>query len=403
MIKPKNEMKNFLQSTAGKLILSIIIGIALGYVLKACPESISLVLINFFLIVKNITSQLILFIVPMIIFACVAPSITNFQGNVTKVLGITISIAYLSSIGAAILAIIAAFIFVPMFMGYASAPIIEELTEPIITLNFPTMDTMSALLISILIGLGVVWIGERGKRYAMVLQDFQDMTLKIVKNVILPVLPLFVASNFVLLVVSGRLGQMVVFLPAVGVVVICHLLWLVLLYSIATIYSKRNGWKILRNYGQAYLTAVGTMSSAATLPVALECMRKSNTISEKTAGFALPLFCNIHLCGGVISELFFVVTTYQMLYDKFPPTSSLIIFTILACVIAIGAPGVPGGLNMSCAALIGSVVLGGYEVATFFGIMTAVYTIVDGFGTACNITGDGALALITDSYLSRQK
>lgn len=392
-------MKNFLRSTAGKLIISIFVGIAIGYAVKALPEAAMSIPLQILLVAKHITSQIILFIVPMIIFGCVAPSIAGFQGNVTKVLGLTVGIAYLSSIGAATLAIAVAWFLVPVLVSGAAATTSTTLPDPIIAMNFPTMDTMSALLLAILIGLGVVWVGK--KKYADALQDFQTMTLAVVKNVIIPILPVFVAANFALLVLQGKLAQMAVFLPAVLIVIACHLLWLALLYGIATVYSKRNGWNILRNYVQAYLTAVGTMSSAATLPVALECMGRSKTVSDKTAGFALPLFCNIHLCGGCVSELFFVITTYYMLYGALPDFGNLCVFAVLACVIAIGAPGVPGGLNMSCAALVGSVILGGQDIATFFGIMTAVYTIVDGFGTAANITGDGALALITDAWISR--
>lgn len=394
-------MKKFLKTTAGKLLLSIIVGIGLGYAILALPTTLHDILTQVLLVTKQLTSQIILFIVPMIIIGCVAPSITSFSGNVTKVLGFTVGVAYLSSIGAASLAILTAVLVEPLITTQVSTAATTDLPEAIISLKFPTMDTMSALLLAIIIGLGVVWIN--GKKYADALQDFQKMVLLAVERIIIPILPLFVGANFALLVLSGKIANMAVFMPAFMFAIVCHLVWLALLYVIASLYSRRNGWEVVKHYGQAYITAVGTMSSAATLPVAIECMGKNKVVSPKTASFALPLFCNIHLCGAVISEIFFVITTYIMLYGHFPPVGHLAIFTVLACVIAIGSPGVPGGLNMSCAALVGTVILEGQDPATFFGIMTAVYTIVDGFGTACNVTGDGALALITDAFLERNE
>ena len=394
-------MKRFFKTTAGKLLLSIIVGIGLGYAILALPATLHDILTQVLLVTKQLTSQIILFIVPMIIIGCVAPSITSFSGNVTKVLGFTVGVAYLSSIGAASLAILTAVLVEPLITTQVSTAATTDLPEAIISLKFPTMDTMSALLLAIIIGLGVVWIN--GKKYADALQDFQKMVLLAVERIIIPILPLFVGANFALLVLSGKIANMAVFMPAFMFAIVCHLVWLAMLYVIASLYSRRNGWEVVKHYGQAYITAVGTMSSAATLPVAIECMGKNKVVSPKTASFALPLFCNIHLCGAVISEIFFVITTYIMLSAPFPPVGHLAIFTVLACVIAIGSPGVPGGLNMSCAALVGTVILEGQDPATFFGIMTAVYTIVDGFGTACNVTGDGALALITDAFLERNE
>ena len=161
---------------------------------------------------------------------------------------------------------------------------------------------------------------------------------------------------------------------------------------------------MLSHYPQAYFTALGSMSSAATLPVALDCIKKSKNVSEETADFALPMFCNIHLCGSVISELFLVATTYYFFFHQLPPIGSLILLAVLVCIIAIGSPGVPGGINMSCSALVMSIVVAPQGLSQwdqFFAVMTAIYTIQDGFGTACNITCDGALTLITETYLKR--
>lgn len=392
-------MKKFFQSTAVKLLLSIAVGIALGFLLMLLPDSWMGVPVQVLMIAKQVTSQVILFVVPLIIIGCVAPSITSFKGNVTKLLGLTLGIAYLSSILAAAMSMGVSFLTVPLFGNGIAETSTRALPQSIISLQFPTMDTMSALLLAILVGLGTVWIGS--ERFQHALADFQDMILTIVRRVMIPILPVFVASNFALLAIEGKLGQMVIFFPSILILICCQLFWIVLLYVVATIYTRKNGWQVLKYYGQAYFTAVGTMSSAATLPVALDCIGKSPIINKKTSDFSVPLFSNIHICGSVIAEVFLVVTTYHLLYGHLPELTNMIIFIVLASVIAIGSPGVPGGINMSCASLVGTIVLGGADATTFFGIMTAIYTVQDGFGTACNVTCDGALTLITDTYLER--
>ena len=133
----------------------------------------------------------------------------------------------------------------------------------------------------------------------------------------------------------------------------------------------------------------------------MECIAQSPIVKKETYDFTLPLFSNIHLCGSVIAEIALVTTTYYVLYGVMPSTLSLVIFSIVACVIAIGSPGVPGGLNVACSSIVGSIVLGGQDPGTFIGIMTAIYTVQDGFGTACNVTTDGALTLITDKKVSQ--
>ena len=172
-----------------------------------------------------------------------------------------------------------------------------------------------------------------------------------------------------------------------------------LLYSIAGAYAKKNPMNIVKHYGPAYMTAVGTMSSAATLSVALECARKSEpTIREDMVDFGIPLFANIHLCGSVMTETFFVMAVSKMLYNEFPSVEKMILFCLLLGVFAIGAPGVPGGTVMASLGLITGV-LGFDETGT--ALMLTIFALQDSFGTACNVTGDGALALILTGYAEK--
>lgn len=395
-------LKKLFKSTAARLILAIIIGIVLGFLIVPMSGYAKMIAVQILLIIKQITSQIIFFMVPMIIIGCVAPSITSFKGNATKLLFMTIGVAYLSSILAAMTSIGISYVTVPHF--HISAPKMSAyiLPDVIFPLQIPTMDTMSALLLAIFLGLGTVWISS--DRFSSALKDLQTMVLVVVKRILIPILPVFVGTSFALLAISGKLGQMTVFLPAVLIIVCIQFVWIFLVYGVAYLYSKKNSFEVLKHYPQAYFTALGSMSSAATLPVALDCISKSKNVSKETADFALPMFCNIHLCGSVISELFLVVTTYYFFFNQLPSVRSIILLAVLVCIIAIGSPGVPGGINMSCSSLVMTIVLAADAPMMgdqFFAVMTAIYTIQDGFGTACNITCDGALALITETYLKR--
>lgn len=171
-----------------------------------------------------------------------------------------------------------------------------------------------------------------------------------------------------------------------------------MLYGLAAVYSGKNSWQVLKFYLPAYLTALGTMSSAATLGVALECAHKSPVLDKKVSDFSIPLFANIHLCGSVLTEVFFVCVVSQLLYGQLPELSTLVLFIFLLGVLAVGAPGVPGGTVLASLGIVISV-LGFDDAGT--ALLIAIFALQDSFGTACNITGDGALTLITDTFMKR--
>ena len=224
------------------------------------------------------------------------------------------------------------------------------------------------------------------------LKEIQGMVLEIVNRVIVPVLPFFIATTFTELAYSGSLTrQLPVFLKVIIIVLIGHFIWMTLLYLIGGAVSKKNPLEVVKHYGPAYATAVGTMSSAATLPVALQCAHKSSVLPSDIVDFAIPLGATTHLCGSVLTETFFAMTISQMLYGTVPPIGTMILFSFLFGVFAVGAPGVPGGTVMASLGIVISV-LGFDEIGT--GLLIAIFALQDSFGTACNVTGDGALALI---------
>ena len=194
--------------------------------------------------------------------------------------------------------------------------------------------------------------------------------------------------------------QLPIFLIAVVVVIVGHYVWLAILYLAAGLYSGKSFLEVLKHYGPAYITAIGTMSSAATLPVALKCAQKSKVLREDMVEFGIPLFANVHLCGSVLTETFFVMIVSQVLYEELPPIGTMIIFCLLLGVFAVGAPGVPGGTVMASLGLITGVLGFGQEGLA---LMLAIFAIQDSFGTACNVTGDGALTLMLTGYAERHK
>lgn len=171
-----------------------------------------------------------------------------------------------------------------------------------------------------------------------------------------------------------------------------------LLYSLGGLFSKTNPKEVFKHYLPAYLTALGTMSSAATLSVALKSAGKSKTLDPEIRDFVIPICSNTHLCGSVLTETFFVMTVSQILYGKMPELSSMILFCFLLGIFAIAAPGVPGGTVVASLGLITSV-LGFNDAGT--ALMLSIFALQDSFGTACNVTGDGAIALMVTGIFNK--
>jgi Na+/H+-dicarboxylate symporter len=381
----------FLKSLPARLLIAIIAGILLGLVL---PEGVLTVIVT----LKYIMGQLINFCVPLIIIGFIAPSITKLGNSATRMLLVAIVLAYASSILAAFLSMGAGFAIIPNLSIITDPEGLRKLPDVTFQLNIPQiMPVMSALVFSVLLGLAAVW--TKAKTITAVLQEFQNIVLDIVKKVIIPVLPFFIAATFCGLAWEGSITkQLPVFLLVIVIVMLGHYIWLAVLYGVASAYSGRSGIEVVKHYGPAYLTAVGTMSSAATLAVALECARKSKSLRADMVDFSIPLFANIHLCGSVLTEVFFVMTISKVLYGKLPSAGTMILFCMLLGIFAIGAPGVPGGTVMASLGLITGV-LGFGDDGT--ALMLAVFALQDSFGTACNVTGDGALTLILTGYAEK--
>ena len=384
-------MKKLFNNLPFRLLLGIIIGVILGQVF---PESVMKVVVT----LQYIMGQLITFCVPLIIIGFIAPSITKLGKNASRLLGVAIVIAYVSSVCAALMSAGAGYALIPHLSIDTEVAGLRTLPGVVFELNIPQiMSVMSALVLSILIGLAATWTNS--KLTCDFLGEFQNIVLDIVGKIIIPMLPFYIAATFCNLSYEGMIThQLPAFIQIILIVMAGHYIWLAVLYLLAGAYSGKNPWEVLRHYGPAYLTAVGTMSSAATLAVALDCARKSKVLRKDMVSFGIPLFANIHLCGSVLTEVFFCMTISKILYGHLPSIGTMLLFCALLGIFAIGAPGVPGGTVMASLGLItGVLMFDGAGTA----LMLAIFALQDSFGTACNVTGDGALTLMLTGYAEK--
>ena len=390
-------MKKLFSSLPFRLLLAVVIGIIVGIYCRG-DVLFGKEIMQISVTLKYVLGQLITFCVPLIIIAFIAPSITKLGNNASRLLGIAVAIAYISSIGAAFFSMFAGYGLIPHLNIVTDVEGLRELPAAVFQLDIPQiMPVMSALVFSILIGLAASW--TKAKTITAVLDEFQKIILAVVTKVVIPLLPFFIGFSFVGLAYEGTITvQFPVFLKVILIVMIGHYMWLALLYFLGGAYSKHSPLEVVKYYGPAYLTAVGTMSSAATLAVALECAGKSKVLRKDMVGFGIPLFANIHLCGSVLTEVFFVMTVSQILYGEMPAMGTMILFCLLLGIFAIGAPGVPGGTVMASLGLITGVLGFGNDGTA---LMLTIFALQDSFGTACNVTGDGALTMMLTGYVER--
>jgi Na+/H+-dicarboxylate symporter len=372
-----------------KLIAGIIAGILIGLYL---PTWVSQLLLTF----KGLFGQLLFFTVPLLILFFITSGIANLPKNSGSLLGKTVGIAYLSTIVAGIVAFFAASIVVPWLttagqtMNSASASVIE----PFITMNIPpVISVMSALVLAFIFGLGIAATGAT--QLQQISDQGRDVIERLLSKVIIPLLPVYIAGVFAEMAVAGTVfNTLKTFGIVLALAVVLHWIYLTTMFFIAGMKSGQLPFALLRNMLPAYFTALGTMSSAATIPVTLQAV-KDNKVNDDVANFTVPLCATIHLAGSTITIVSCAVAV-MVLHNalEIPSFLTMLPFILTLGVVMLAAPGVPGGAVMSAVGLLGSM-LGFGETAV--ALMIALYMAQDSFGTACNVTGDGAIAILVDS------
>ncbi|MFK4337183.1 Na+/H+-dicarboxylate symporter [Kocuria sp. MT07] len=385
-------MRSLFQNLLVRVVAAIVLGSALGAVM---PEWLARVFMTF----NGIFSQFLGFLIPLIIVGLVTPAIAELGRGAGKWLAVTAAVAYGSTVFAGLLAFLVAQSSYPWLLGGTqSIDGLENPEEHALSGYFeiampPVFDVMTALVLAFCLGVGITFV--RGTTLHSGFAELRTIVMRVVEKVIIPLLPLYIFGMFLSLTMNGQIALVIsTFLRVVVLAFIMTIVILLIQYGIAGVVTRRNPFVMLKNMLPAYATALGTASSAATIPVTLACARR-NGVDERVAGFTIPLCATIHLSGSTMKIVLF--STAIMTISGMPiDTWQYVGFIFLLGVTMVAAPGVPGGAIMAAVAILQSQ-LGFDETAV--GLMIATYVAIDSFGTACNVTGDGAIAAVMDKML----
>lgn len=330
------------------------------------------------------------------------PAISDLGKSAGKLLLLTAAIAYGSTLFSGFMTYFAGSNIFPQLLEsqVQNADQVTESTReisPYFSIEIPPLlDVMTALVLAFVIGLGLSY--QEKSSLKLVVKDFEKIIMQLIENVIVPLLPIFILGIFSSMAWSGEVFSILsVFITIIGVIFALHILLLLLQYSIAGVLTKRNPIKLLGTMMPAYFTALGTQSSAATIPVTLEQTLK-NGVSEKIAGFVVPLCATIHLSGSIMKIT--ACAMALMILQGMPFSFTLFAgFIFVVGIAMVAAPGVPGGAIMAAVGVLQSM-LGFNE--EMMGLMIALYIAMDSFGTACNVTGDGAISLVVNKLMKEK-
>ena len=370
-----------------RIIIAIALGILLGNFLPGG-------MVRFFVTFNGIFSEFLNFSIPLIIVGLVTVAIADIGKGAGKLLLITALIAYGATLFSGFLSYFTGVTVFP-YLIESGVPL-EEVSEAQGILPFfsvaipPLMNVMTALVLAFMLGLGLAQLKNDTLKNAA--RDFQEIIIRMISAVILPLLPIYIFGIFLNMTHSGQVfSVLMVFIKIIGVIFLLHIFLLVFQYCIAALFVRKNPFKLLGRMMPAYFTALGTQSSAATIPVTLE-QTKKNGVSSDIAGFVIPLCATIHLSGSTLKIVACALALMMMQGIPFDfPLFAGFIFMLGITMVA--APGVPGGAIMASLGILQSM-LGFDESAQ--ALMIALYIAMDSFGTACNVTGDGAIALVVD-------
>lgn len=376
-----------------KIIVAIACGAGIGLV---APEGVVRVMNTF----CSLFSQLLGFMIPLIIVGLVTPAIARVGRGAGKMLAITALIAYLFTVLSGLFAYAFSTTLFPSLIETVSTDALENTGmafEPYFTIQIPPlMEVMSALVASFMIGLGIAAFDATNMRNFF--EEFEQIVTRTISIVIIPLLPFFIFGLFMDMAASGKVGPVLsTFIKVIAVIFAMTIVLLMIQYLIAGFISKKNPFKLLLRMLPAYFTALGTSSSAATIPVTLE-RAKMNGVREDVAGFVVPLCATIHLSGSMlkITSCAIALMLMQNIDVEF---WQLFGFVLMLGVTMVAAPGVPGGAIMAALGVLGTIL--GFD-ASQQAMMITLYIAMDSFGTACNVTGDGAIAVIIDHITGKK-
>ncbi|KIL52404.1 sodium:proton antiporter [Jeotgalibacillus alimentarius] len=377
-----------------RIVIAIALGIAIG---SFSPEWLIRGAATF----NDLFSGFLSFAIPLIIIAFIAPGIGAMGRGAGKALGLTAGIAYASTVIAGLIAFLSATILYPILLGSQASRAFENPEEALLSGYFgiemtPVMGIMSALLLSFVLGIGIS--AFKNSILQKGLEEFRTIIQKLIEKIIIPLLPIHIFGIFANMTQGGQVSAIInVFLLVFVMIIILHVLYLVMLYTTAGSLHGKSPFKMLKNMMPAYFTALGTQSSASTIPVTLEQSKKMG-VREKTADFCVPLLANIHLAGSTIT-LVSCAMAVMLIQGDVATFGQIFPFILMLGVTMIAAPGVPGGAVVASLGLLESML--GFSGA-MTSLMLALYLAQDSLGTAANVTGDGAISSIVDRFTKRK-
>ncbi|WP_028782505.1 dicarboxylate/amino acid:cation symporter [Thalassobacillus devorans] len=373
-----------------RIIIAILLGILIG---SFAPEW----LVEVFATFTGLFGNFLSFVIPLIILGFIAPGIGSMGRGAGKMLGLTTGLAYSSTVSAGLLAFLVAGTLYPfMLQGQSAAELKnpeEALVEASFTVDMPqVIGVMGALILAFIIGLGISRL--KGNALLDVMDEFRSIIQLVIEKVIIPLLPFHIFGIFANMTYAGQVQTILnVFWKVFIMIILLHLVYLALVYTLAGSFSKKNPIRMLRTMMPAYFTALGTQSSAATIPVTLKRVKKVGA-RERVADFGIPLLANVHLAGSTITITSCAMAVMYM-QGQAAGFSAIMPFILMLGVTMIAAPGVPGGAVMAALGLLESMLGFGPAMTS---LMIALYLAQDSFGTATNVTGDGALTMIANRF-----
>ena len=377
-----------------KIFLALLIGISLGLLCKYINIDFPIRILSTF---SELFGSFLSFIIPLIMIGFIVPGIASLGNNSGKALLITTVLAYISTLGAGFLAFIVGSNILPKFLKTNTLVLSSgNDISSLFTIDIsPMMSVTSALIFSFIMGISLSKI--KNSSILNLFNEFNVIVLNITSKALIPIVPFYIGSIFAKLSFSGEIFTTIKsFAIVYTILFLLQGLYILIQYSFASTINKSNPFKLIKNMIPAYLTAVGTQSSSATIPVTAECV-KNNEVSEEVTDFVIPLAATIHLAGDTIT---LVLTSMAVMYmtGRVPTLSVMLPFIFMLGVTMVAAPGVPGGGVMAALGILESMLgFGTLEKP----IMIALHAAQDSFGTATNVTGDGAIAIIMDKILNK--
>lgn len=388
-------MKKFYNSLVFKLIVGIILGIIIGSFL---PEEVVRIFVTF----STIFSSFLKFIIPFIILGFVVCGIADLTGNAGRLLAFTTALSYGSTILVGLFAYFVSKLLFPLFISSSASSVVGNPEEGMVSPYFsiplePMIEVTSAIVFAFIIGIGISYLrnSNKGDVLYRAFNEFQEIIKGVLEKIIIPFLPLYIIGTFANITISGQIVSIATIFSKVFLTIfVLHWIVIFIQFLGASIVSKKNPITLIKNQIPGYVTAVGTQSSATTIPVNINCAKK-NGVSRSIREFVIPLCSTIHLSGSITSLLCFSVAILMM-NDMNSSFSVILPFILMIGVAMVAAPGAPGGGVM--AALPFLPMIGIASDSALASLMIALYITQDSLGTAANVSGDNAIALIVDTY-----